>query len=87
MIKTIHNWSIIDDSQTFPYLFICNKCDDEKTDFNSDNCNNNINSILATEKEKFDIIKCSAYKRKKILNKMKEYATKNFIEKVENEFF
>ena len=87
MLKTINNRSIINDSQTFPYLFICNKCDDEKTDFNSENCNNNINSILATQNEKFDIIKFSAHKRKKILEKMKEYTPENFIEKVEKEFF
>ena len=87
VLKTINNRSIINDSITFPYLFICNKCDDEKTDFNSEKCNQNINSILATEKENFDIIKFSSHKRKKILDKMKEYIPENFIEKVEKEFF
>ena len=87
MLKTINNRSIINDSITFPYFFICNKCDDENTDFNSEKCNRNINSILATEKEKFDIIKFSAHKRKKILDKMNEYTPENFIEKVEKEFF
>lgn len=86
MLKTINNRSIINDSITFPYLFICNKCDDEETEFNSEKCNQNINSILA-KKEKFDIIKFSAHKRKKILNKMNEYAPENFIDKVEKDFF
>ena len=87
VLKTINNRSIINDSLTFPYLFICNKCDDEETEFNSEKCNQNINSILSTEKEKFDIIKFSAHKRKKILDKMNEYTPENFIEKVEKEFF
>lgn len=87
MLKTIHNRIIFSDFQTFPYLFICNKCDDEKTEFNLENCNKSINSILSTENQKFDIIKFSAQKRKKILNKMKEYEPENFIEKVEKQFF
>jgi len=87
MLKTINNRSIINDSQNFPYLFICNKCDDEKSDFDSENCNKNINSILGTQAEKFDIIKFSAHKRKKILDKMNEYTPENFIEKVEKDFF
>ena len=87
MLKTINNRSIINDSRTFPYLFICNKCDDQNSDFNLENCNKNINSILSTENEKFDIIKFSAHRRKKILDKMKEYTAEIFIEKAEKDFF
>ena len=90
MLKTIYNRSIVNDSKTFPYLFICNKCDNEKIDFNFQNCNTNINLILGSnknEKLNFDIIKFSAFKRKEILNKISEYTPENFIEKVENDFF
>ena len=87
MLKTIYNRSIINESKTFPYLFICNKCDNEKIDFNLGNCNTNINLILRSKNEKFDIIKFSAYKRMDIINKMNEYTPENFIEKVENNFF
>ena len=90
MLKTIYNRSIINDSMTFPYLFICNKCDNENVECDFENCNKNINLILKYhEKEKFehfDIIKFSAYKRKAILNKMNEYTPENFIEKVEKDF-
>ena len=87
ILKTIYNRSIINDSLTFPYLFICNKCDNEKIDFNLENCNKNINLILRSKNEKFDIIKFSAYKRMDIINKMNEYTPENFIEKIENAFF
>lgn len=87
MLKTLNNISIINDSKTFPYLFICNKCDDETIEFKRENCNKSINLILSTQNENFDIIKYSAHKRKNILNKMNEYTPENFIEKVENEFF
>ena len=90
ILKTIYNRSIINDSLTFPYLFICNKCDNENIDVNLENCNTNINSILGkngNEKLKFDIIKFSALKRKDILKKMDEYTPENFIEKVEKDFF
>ena len=87
ILKTIYNRSIINDSLTFPYLFICNKCDNETIEFNKENCNKNINLILKSNNEKFDIIKFSALKRIDILNKMSEYEPENFIEKVENAFF
>jgi len=87
MLKTVYNRSIINDSITFPYLFICNKCDNETIEFNKENCNKNINLILKNNNEKFDIIKFSALKRMNILNKMHEYTPENFIEKVENSFF
>ena len=91
MLKTIYNRSIINDSISFPYLFICNKCDDEKIECDFENCNKNINLILKNQKneefENFDIIKFSAYKRKAILNKMSEYTPDNFIERVEKDFF
>ena len=87
ILKTIYNRSIINNSINFPYLFICNKCDNENIDFNIDNCNKNINLIIKCENEKFDIIKFSAYKIIDILNKMSEYTPENFIEKVEQDFF
>ena len=87
LLKTIYNRSIINNSINFPYLFICNKCDNENIDFNIDNCNKNINLIIKCENEKFDIIKFSAYKRIDILKKMSEYTPENFIEKVETDFF
>ena len=91
MLRTIYNRSIINDSITFPYLFICNKCDNEKIECDLENCNKNINLILKFKNkeniEKFDIIKFSAYKRKDILNKMSEYTPENFIEKAEKDFF
>ena len=90
ILKTIYNRSIIDNSLTFPYLFICNKCDNENIDVNLENCNTNINSILVKngdEKKIFDIIKFSAMKRSDILKKMEEYTPENFIEKLENDFF
>ncbi len=87
LLKTIYNRSIVNNSINFPYLFICNKCDNENIDFNIDNCNKNINLIIKSENEKFDIVKFSALKRTNILNKMKEYTPENFIEKVEMDFF
>ena len=90
LLKTIYNRSIMDDSITFPYLFICNKCDNENIDVNLENCNTNINSILSKKGDKklmFDIIKFSALKRRNILKKMDEYSPENFIEKVEKDFF
>ena len=87
ILKTIYNRSIINNSINFPYLFICNKCDNENIDFNIENCNKNINLIIKCENEKFDIVKFSAYKRTDILNKMREYTPENFIEKVETDFF
>ena len=89
ILKTIYNRSIVDDSITFPYLFICNKCDNENIDVNLENCNANINSILnnnGDQKLMFDIIKFSALKRRDILKKMDEYSPENFIEKVEKDF-
>ena len=89
ILKTIYNRSIVDDSITFPYLFICNKCDNENIDVNLENCNANINSILNNNEDQklmFDIIKFSALKRRDILKKMDEYSPENFIEKVEKDF-
>ena len=90
LLKTIYNRNIINDSLTFPYLFICNKCDNENIEVKLENCNANINSILSKkgdQKLMFDIIKFSALKRRNILKKMEEYSPENFIEKVENDFF
>lgn len=90
ILKTIYNRNIINDSLTFPYLFICNKCDNENIDVNLENCNTNINLILGkkgNEKLIFDIIKYSALKRKFMVKKMDEYSPENFIEKVEKDFF
>lgn len=91
MLKTIYNRSIINDSISFPYLFICNKCDDENVKCDFENCNKNINLILKNQKNEelknFDIVRFSAYKRKAILNKMNEYSPENFIEKAEKDFF
>ena len=87
ILKTIYNRSIINNSINFPYLFICNKCDNETIDFDLNNCNKNINLIIKSKDEKFDIIKFSAHRRFDILNKMNEYTPENFIEKVEKDFF
>jgi len=87
ILKTIYNRSIINNSLNFPYLFICNKCDNESIDFDLNNCNKNINLIIKSNDEKFDIIKFSAHKRMNILNKIDEYSPENFIEKVEKDFF